>query len=60
MDRYLGIGFYFDPVTGALTASMLHAVLKILATCCTDSLPAQRSPYTMDLFEDSQDTTPVN
>ena len=40
MDRYLGIGFYFDPVTGVLTASFLHAVFKILATCCTDSLPA--------------------
>ena len=41
MDRYLGIGFYLSPITGALTASMLHAVLKILATCCTDFLPAK-------------------
>jgi hypothetical protein len=30
---------------------MLHAVLKILATCCTDTPPA---------IEDSQDTIPVN
>ena len=45
------IGFYFDPVTGAL---------KILATGCTDFLPAKRSPYTIDLLEDSQHTTPVN
>jgi len=60
MDRYFGIGFHFDPVTGALTASMLHAVLKILATCCTDSLPTQRTPYTMDLFDDSTDKTPVD
>jgi hypothetical protein len=45
MDRYLGMGFEYNPTTGALTASMYHSVLKILATFCTASLPTQRTPY---------------
>ena len=58
MDRYLGMGFDYNSTTGAMTASMYHSVLKILATFQTGSLPVQRTPYTMDLFDDSDDPTP--
>ena len=44
MDRYLGMGFDYNSTKGALTASMYHSVLKILATFCTASLPTQRTP----------------
>ena len=60
MDRYLGMGFSYNPETGAMTASMYHSVLKVLATFCTSSLPEQRTPYTMDLFDVSDDPTPVD
>ena len=54
MDRYLGMGFSYNPDTGAMTASMYHSVLKVLATFCTSSLPEQSTPYTMDLFDISE------
>ena len=38
MDRYLGMGFHFNSETGALTASMLHSVMKLLATASTETL----------------------
>ena len=60
MDRYLGMGFHYNPSTGAMTASMYHSVIKILATFQTGSLPVQRTPYPMDLFDDSDDPTPVD
>ena len=60
MDRYLGMGFHFDSQTGALTATMLHSVTKLLATACTDSLSPQPTPHTLDLFHPSTDTTPVD
>ena len=60
MDRYLGMGFSYNPATGALTASKLHSVLKVLNTFCTDSFPVQRTPYTMDLFDLTDDPTPVD
>jgi hypothetical protein len=41
MDRYLGMGFSYNEDTGAMTCSMYHAVVKILASCRTDSLPVQ-------------------
>ena len=59
MDRYLGMGFSYNSKTGAMTASMYHPVLKVLATFCTSSLPEQSTPYTMDLFDISDDPTPV-
>jgi hypothetical protein len=60
MDRYLGMSFSYNPDTGAMTASMYHSVLKLLATFCTSSLPEQSTPYTMDLFDISEDLTPVD
>ena len=60
MDRYLGMGFSYNSETGAMTASMYHSVLKVLATFCTSSLPEQSTPYTMDLFDISDDLTPVD
>ena len=60
MDRYLGMGFSYNPAIGSLTASMLHSVLKVLSTFCTDSLPVQRTPYTMDLFDLTDDPTSVD
>ena len=60
MDRYLGMGFSYNPAIGSLTASMLHSVLKVLTTFCTDSLPIQRTPYTMDLFDLTDDPTSVD
>jgi hypothetical protein len=39
---------------------MYHAVVKILASCRTDSLPVQPTAYTMDLFDPSIDLTPVD
>ena len=60
MDRYLGMGFSYNSSTGAMTASMYHSVLKILATFQTSSLPEQRTPYTMDLFDVTDDPTPVD
>ena len=39
---------------------MYHSVLKVLATFCTSSLPEQSTPYTMDLFDISDDPTPVD
>jgi hypothetical protein len=51
MNRYLGMGFSYNSETGAMTASMYHSVLKVLATFCTSSLPEQSTPYTMDLFD---------
>ena len=60
MDRYLGMGFSYNSETGAMTASMYHSVLKVLATFCTSSLPEQSTPYTMDLFDISDDPTPVD
>jgi len=60
MDRYLGMGFSYDPDTGAMTASMKHSVIKILETFCASDLPVQRTPYSMDLFDTSTDLTPVD
>ena len=60
MDRYLGMSFSYNPDTGAMTASMYHSVLKLLATFSTSSLPEQPTPYTMDLFDISDDLTPVD
>jgi len=60
MDRYLGMGFSFNSSTGVTTASMYHSVVKILATFRASSLPVQRTPYTMDLFDPSDDLTPVD
>ena len=60
MDRYLGMGFAYNEDTGAMTASMYHSVMKILASCRTDSLPIQSTPYTMDLFDPTPDPTPVD
>jgi hypothetical protein len=60
MDRYLGMGFSYNYDTGAMTASMYHSVLKILATFQTSSLPEQSTPYTIDLFDKSDDLTPVD
>jgi len=60
MDRYLGMGFSYNEDTGAMTCSMYHAVAKILASCRTDSLPIQPTPYTMDIFDPSTDLTPVD
>jgi len=54
------MGFSFNRTTGAMTASMYHSVLKILATFRTSSLPVQSTPYTMDLFDASTDPTPVD
>ena len=39
MDRYLGRGFHFNSEAGALTASMLHTVMKLLANASTETLP---------------------
>ena len=60
MDRYLGMGFSYNPDTGAMTASMYHSIVKLLATFRASSLPVQRTPYTMDLFDPSDDLTPVD
>ena len=60
MDRYLGMGFHFNSQTGALTATMLHSVTKLLATACTEALSPQPTPHTLDLFHPSTDTTPVD
>jgi hypothetical protein len=60
MDRYLGMGFSYNSDTGAMTASMYHSILKILAIFQTSSLQEQRTPYTMDLFDHSDDPTPVD
>ena len=60
MDRYLGMGFHFNSETGALTASMLHSVIKLLATASTETLPEQPTPYTLDFFQPSTDPTPVD
>ena len=43
-----------------MTASMYHSIVKILATFRASSLPVQRTPYTMDLFDPSDDLTPVD
>ena len=56
MNRYLGLAF--NPVTGALTSSMIHQdprdfLYRVL-------LPPQRSSYTKDLFHESTDTTPFS
>jgi len=51
MDRYLGMGFRYNPDTGAMTASMKHSVIKILETFLTSDLPVQSTPYYMDLFD---------
>jgi len=60
MDRYLGMGSSYNSNTGAMTASMYHFVLKILAIFQTSSLQEQRTPYTMDLFDRTDDPTPVD
>ena len=60
MDRYLGMGFDYNPETGALSASMYHSVVKILANFRTESLPVQSTPYAMDLFDLTDDPTPVD
>ena len=60
MDRYLGMGFSYNEDTGAMTCSMYHAVVKILASCRTDSLPVQPTPYTMDIFDPSTNLAPVD
>jgi len=60
MDRYLGMGFSYNSNIGAMTASMFHSIVKILATFRASSLPVQRTPYTMDLFDPSDDLTPVD
>ena len=60
MDRYLGMGFSYNPDTGAMTASMKHSVIKILETFLTSDLPVQSTPYSMDLFDKSTDPTPVD
>ena len=60
MDRYLGMGFSYNPDTGAMTASMKHSVIKILETFLTSDLPVQSTPYSMDLFDSSTDLTPVD
>ena len=52
MDRYLGMGFSYNSETGAMTASMYHF--------CTSSLLEQSTPFTMDLFDISDDPTPVD
>jgi hypothetical protein len=57
MDRYLGMSFSYNPDTGAMTASMYYSVLKLLATFSTLSLPEQSTPYTLDLFDISEDLT---
>jgi hypothetical protein len=54
------MSFSCNPDTGAMTASMYHSVLKLLATFCTLSLPEQSTPYTIDLFDISEDLTPVD
>jgi len=60
MDRYLGMGFDYNPETGGLTASMYHSVVKILTNFRTDSLPVQSTPYAMDLINLTDDPTLVN
>jgi len=60
MDRYLGMGFHYNPDTGVMTASMKHSVIKILETFLTSDLPVQSTPYSMDLFDASTDLTPVD
>jgi hypothetical protein len=60
MDRYLGMGFSYNTNTGAMTASMYHSIVKLLATFQTSSLPVQRTPYAMDLFDITVDPTPVD
>ena len=60
MDRYLGMGSSCNSSTGAMTASMYHSIVKIQATFRASSLPVQRTPYTMDLFDPSDDLTPVD
>jgi hypothetical protein len=45
MDRYLGMGFSYNPDIGAMTASMKHSVLKILETFCTSDLPVHKKLY---------------
>ena len=42
-----------------MTASMYHSIVKLLATFQTSSLPVQRTPYAMDLFDITDDPTPV-
>ena len=55
------MGFSYNSDTGAMTASMYHSVLKILAIFQTSSLPVQeqRTPHSMDLFDRTDDPTPV-
>ena len=60
MNRYLGMGFHFNSETDALTASMLHTVMKLLVTASTETLPEQPTPYTLDLFQPSTDPTLVD
>ena len=60
MDRYLGMGFSYNSSTGAMTASIYHSIVKILATFRASSLPVQRTQYTMDFFDPSDDLTPVD
>jgi hypothetical protein len=54
MERYL---ISYNPDTGAMTASMKHSVLKIIETFLTSDLPVQNTPYSMDLFDPSVDST---
>ena len=52
MDRYLGMVFLYNSDTGVMTASMYHSIVKILRA---SSLPVQQAPYTMNLFDPSDD-----
>jgi hypothetical protein len=54
------MSFSYNSDTGAMTASMYHSVLKLLATFSTSSPPEQSTPYTMDLFDISEDLIPVD
>ena len=46
--------------TRAMTASMYHSIIKILATFRASSLPVQQTHYTMDLFDPFDDLSPVD
>ena len=55
MDRYKEMSFSYNHDTGAMAASMYRSILKLLATFSTSSLPEQSTPYTLDLFDISED-----
>jgi hypothetical protein len=56
----LGMGFSYNPDTGAMTTFMKHSVIEILEKFLTSDLLVQSTPYSMDLFDTSTDPTLVD